>query len=221
MNKALKYTLIFSPIALGGYLVYYVIKHYMVPAKTPLPNTNGVLPKTNNTGGTSAATAGCTFPLTVGSNNACVGQLQDVLGINIDNNFSTSTLTALYAQTGKSQITNAEDLSATEDMILDQDGANLSANTAASNALILQWGTSDPNFIRMVNTIAWREVVQDGNGNWISAGYQINATKGLNFSCNDYKLFSSDPATGNLLINCNKGVNEGYWSVDPTYVKLV
>lgn len=61
----------------------------------------------------------------------------------------------------------------------------------------------------------------NSNQRWEYAGYVINVRSGLRMSTNDYKItMGPDYNTGMLIIRCERGVNEGYWSVNPTKIRL-
>jgi len=223
------------PVIVGIYLVIKYLKPVAIPAKTAIPNTNGVLPKTNkSTGGTgagtasskmtsaTAATSGCTFPLQVGSNNPCVGQLQDALGVTIDNDFGSQTLAALTDQTGLTAINSSDILNSTIDSIVSNDNNSVTTNTSAANAIIFSMTSQSFAYTNLQSTTnsVWNQVQQSGS-DWVSAGYQISMPTGAKMSLTDYAPQSVDSSNGNLIVYCGTGGNMGYWSVDPTTVSLV
>ena len=111
-NKVGKWSLILAPIVIGGYLIYNQLHPTRVlnkPQPTPKPTKPDTKTETSY------------FPLKKGSNNDYVGQLQDELGIAIDNQFGKDTLAALKEQTGKTQINDYNDLIATLTLIDNND----------------------------------------------------------------------------------------------------
>jgi hypothetical protein len=225
MNKALKYTLISLPILVGGGIVYWQIRKYHVPAKKAIPQTNlntdtgGVVVPTNN---------GCDFPLQKGVyNNPCVGQLQTALGIGIDNDFGSKTLTALQAQTGLSLINDFANL---QQVISDLNSVKGSASVVDKNILLANGILDNYNsflnqfgfkYIRTIKPTVWDEVTYNPFVfRYLSAGYQITLPAYKNMSINDYQPYSVDENDGYLIIKCNKGGNAGLWKANPNDIEL-
>lgn len=216
-------------------LAYYFFKKYKVPAKKPLPDTNGFLAEpvlTANNGGIVPAdfftgqtnSSGCTFPLKKGSNNPCVGQLQAALGgLVIDNDFGSKTLAALQAAFGVSEVKDATDLSNKINSL--KNANNSLSNLSGSQKLLEEYKTRPGlKYIKCLGSTAWIGVISNGSTTsyaWKSDGYQLNVHEGLLMSLADYKLMTVDQVTGNVIINCNKGGNQGYWSVPSNKISLV
>jgi hypothetical protein len=223
MNAALKWTIILTPVVIGGVATFVYVKKYYVPTKQAIP-AGSAANKSTGTGtatGTPSAVAtnvsSCSFPLKVGSNNSCVGQLQDILGVTIDNKFGSGTLGALQEQTGKTQITDANDLSNTIDQVMAQDAAN--GMLARAQALLSTYTQSQSIFT--LNSTVWKQVVMDSSNSWVYVGYQLSLGASKKMNNNDYQLWDIDNATGNLLIVCNTGANAGIWSANPLDITLV
>jgi len=226
MNKYVRITLISLPILVLGGIAYWQIKKYKVPAKQPAPNTNGLNPVKSNVTNTPApaiSNSGCTFPLKKGSINPCVGQLQIALGqLVVDNNFGSKTLARLQAVTGKSQVDSSVDLANILSALKDSAVSDFDITLSKSNALISQYQNNPIKWIQSLASTSWQEVKQDGNNNWVPAGYILNASNGLKFSTADYSIMQmADEDTGFVVIYCNKGNNMGYWLVNPDEIKLL
>jgi hypothetical protein len=228
MKTWIKWTLILVPIGIGGYIVYKQIKKYTPPKKKALPNTNGVLPKGDKN--KVVDTTGCIFPLQMGSKNACVGQLQDALGVSIDNSFGNQTLNALQEQAGISSITDSKHLQEVIDQIAYADSQDVSGKVAAANAILSQYVISLASPLsqpyKYISTSStpdtWQQVTRAGeNSPYLSAGYQITDSSNTNYPISDYIPYDVDSDTGNLIIFCNNGDNWGYWSADPNNISLV
>ncbi len=230
MNKASKIFLISLPVLLGGGFAYWYYGRYVVPGKKPIPDTNGKLPSTNATVGGATATGssnsaitnnGCTFPLQVGSNNGCVGQLQDALGVTIDNKFGPNTLAALVEQTGYQSVISASQLDSINETILARDAQGTNGDLASSiNTQYSNDNGSLKNF-QVVKDTTWKEMVQNANGEWVSAGYQLSMKKGLRLNLKDYLPYDVNYDTGSLVVQCTRGANQGYWNADPNDIVLI
>ncbi len=244
MNKALKWTLILVPVAVGGVVIYTQLKKYAVPSKIPVPtNSNGTLGQgaaaaVDQASGIPEATINTNnFPLKVGSNNKYVGELQDVLGVTIDNKFGPATQSALQEQAGVSQVASLAHLNSIEDLILQND-ANTDAiaqKTSLSGSILSNYqngasgGIAAASNITTLQDTNWIIVTQDpGSGNWIKGNSQIPLKAGTNLGTKYYVPYAVDAYSGNLIVYCNGGnilsalfgSNIGYWMADPNAISL-
>ena len=224
-NKYIKWGLISLVILSGAGIVYWELSKKVVPTKKPIPDTGGRLPATNKiNGGTVSgqSDASGSFPLQKGvKDNAYVGQLQDVLGVTIDNNFGSITLAALQDQVGVSSVASLDDLNTIEDTILAKDTSDntISLNSTLSQNLISS--ASSCSYLKTLAATVWHQVQLDMNENFISAGYQISFSKGKEITLKDYTPFGIDPSDGYLIIVCNKGNNAGEWKANPNDLTLI
>ena len=231
MNKALKYTLIIAPIFITGGIIYWQVRKFKVPAKKTL----GGLQEEDNTGTViNTDTSGCSFPLKKGSNNACVGQLQDALiaayGRSVlprygaDHDWGAETQAAVTSKLGKTQITDAADLAAT---IISLQAARVTvpiSTKALSLQLIAQYQGHATSFkyIKCLNSTPWLEVQQNQNEQWVLTGAYLDVHSGLQLSTKDYEPMPlPDNNTGKVVVYCNRGANMGYYIVDPASIKLI
>lgn len=216
MNKKTRNIIIAGVAAsiIAGAIVYSQVSKYFVPSKKAIPDI-----KPPVVASTQAATTNY-FPLSKGSNNQYVGQLQDALGITIDNKFGNDTLSALQEQTGKSSITGLDELNVTIDAIIAQDASGSDADLSAK--LIAGFG-NNPNlrYIKVLKATNWKQVQQDYQNNWLPAGYQLSLGTNKNMNLSDYTPFYVDDATGSLIIFCNKGANIGFWRANPNDLTLI
>ena len=237
MNKFVKWTLISLPILAGGVIVYLQLKKKH-PQQSPITTNNsgtqgpGLAQQSDQAAGLSTAQINAKyFPLQSGSNNQYVGELQDVLGVTIDNKFGPGTLAALQAQASVNAVADLATLNSIEDSILatDQAAATVAARTSASQSLLALFQNMLMNGVQLITPstdTTWYSVTQDNNGNWNRSGQQLSLTAGQVLSLSSYNLVTVDPNTGNLIINCLGdnmlfsgflfGSNKGYWMADPT-----
>lgn len=235
LNKYIKWTLYSLPLVIGGGAIWYIWKHYKIPKPTKNAATNGVNPKTNpngNNGGSAAATAGCTFPLIQGSNNPCVGQLQDVLGVTIDNDFGPKTLAALQQQVNLSQVADANALSSIEDQILaqDQSAGNVAYMSSLANNILSNY--TNNTWLTVQNDTVWNEVQQNNDGSFSAVGNQITFTAGTKINLKDYEPYAVDPNSNNIIIEStgtnsnffdtilNNNTVQALWSANPADIIL-
>lgn len=241
MNKALKWTLILVPVAVGGVIVYTQLKKYAVPSKKPIPtNSNGTLGQgaaaaVDQASGISEATINSNnFPLKVGSNNKYVGELQDVLGVTIDNKFGPGTQAALQEQAGVSQVASLTHLNSIEDAILQNDASAdaIATKASLSGSIVSNFqngGIAVGNNITTLADTTWFMVTQDpGSGNWIKGDMQLSLKADTNLGTKNYVPYTVDGYSGNLIVYCNGGnilstlfgSNIGYWMADPNAISL-
>lgn len=232
MTKALKIVLISLPIIGAGGFYYWWYKKYAIPTKKAVPviGGNGPVGKTQTSASAASTTSGCTYPLQQGSKNTCVGQLQDALGVTIDNNFGKQTYDALLEQAGVTYISSLVQLNQIIDSILSNDEGSFVINSNLSNSILSNYqnsanvslaiGVGTFKYLQAINYTVFRQVSQYSDGSWYSAGYQLPLTKGKNIPLSTYQPVSVDPETGNLILNCISGSNQGYWSANPNDLLL-
>ena len=231
MTKTVKIIILSLPVLIGGGVYYWWFKKYSIPTKTAIPQIGGNGPAGKSQPAAAASTSACTYPLQQGSINTCVGQLQDALGINIDNNFGGQTYDALLEQAGLTSIASASQLSQVIDSILSNDEGSVVVNTELSNTLLSSYqggsaismgvGLSPYTYLKAVNYTVFKQVGQDSTGSWYSVGFQLPLSAGKNIPLSTYQPIGVDPDTGNLIVNCTSGVNQGYWSANPNDLSLV
>jgi len=203
----------------GGYLLYQYFKqkksaNYGVLQQVPNPPapivTNGGVTVPNSSIDNN-------FPLKKGSNNDYVKKLQMALGVVVDGIFGSKTLAALQAQTGKSSISNYDDLTATIAAINqnNQQITNSPSFAAAANNILNAYNTNGFSNLYALNDTTWKQYGYDSaSDSYISTGFIINWAKGQTMNTNDY-IPSFVTQDGYLMIYCNKGVNVGYFKANP------
>lgn len=170
------------------------------------------------------------YPLKRGSKGAkgtAVGEairlLQLNLGVGVDGDWGKETDTAFKAQTGKTQISNENELA---EIISFINAAKQSQNVknqkhSRSTELINLANKGGFSNIKMKETDSWRKVSRDSiNGTYYNEGMIINAAKGQKFSLKDYKPTSA-LNNGDLIIECLTGGNKGLWEADPNKIDLI
>jgi len=216
-KKTLGYVAISVILLTGGYFIY---KYFStkpttgVPIPAPIPPKPPVVnPKTNTDEG---------FPLKVGSKNDYVKQLQDELGVTIDGIFGKDTLAALQEQVGKSEIKSYDELQAVIDQITQQDAASLAVDARAkrSNDILDKFFNSSVSNIVTLQPSVWKLYNYDSTSNqYVKSNMVLNFKMNQKLNIDDYQPFSV-MNDGYLVVNCTRGVNSGYWRVDPSDITL-
>jgi len=196
-DKVGKWSLILAPILIGGYIIY----RQLHPKKVY---------------DTKIDTSG-DFPLKVGSKNKYVGQLQDALGVSVDNIFGTKeTLPALQKQANKSQIKDIADLMNTISSIEKKD---YNDKVKSANYFIDQYKS---------NTFATLVPNQDvtlimTNGKVSNYQYTSNIINWENNSSHLINKFQPIDVKDNgdlILLNIDSNGTYNYYAVDATNLSL-
>ena len=216
-KKTLGYVAITAILLTGGFFIYKYFSTKPVigkPIPTPMPPNPPIVNPTNNTEDG--------FPLKLGSKNDYVKQLQDELGVIVDGIFGSKTLAALKEQTGKSQIQSYDELQSVIDQILQQDAASLETDSRAkrSNDILDEAFNTSPSDILVLKDTVWKLYNYDTVSNqYVKSNMILNFKKNQKLNLNDYQPFSV-MNDGYLVVNCTRGVNSGYWRVDPSDITL-
>ena len=227
MNKILKIAIIGAPVVLGGIIAYSIWRRYNIPGKKALKMPEPVSQDT------VMPVSSCIFPLLKGSNGKCVEILQQALIQNFgiaalprygaDGNWGNETDLAMRNFCGISQISDQQQLNQVIGQMSVNQASSAHLLSAISEKVIADWTAGQyiyKNIVCMDNT-PWVQMRINSNQRWEYAGYVINVRSGLRMSTNDYKItMGPDYNTGMLIIRCERGVNEGYWSVNPTKIRL-
>lgn len=205
-----------APILAAAGVLWWVSKKTNPESGSPGPNakaTGSTAPKPR----AIPAPKNFSFPLKVGSNNAYVGKLQDILGITTDNKFGTQTQSALIEQAGVSSVQDESQLNDIINKILANDAAV--NKDAAATRLANQFNQGGYALIG-IKTSNWTKVQEDYAGALVSLGTQIAMYKGTTYNNEDYKIHGVSKL-GNLIIEITNGSLAGLWSGDPTTMSLV
>jgi len=221
------------PVLVGAYLIY---KEFTKPtSKVPAGDDKTGTPISTKPKIDTTKLPVSDFPLKMGvgskkNPNKSVMALQDELGnLVIDGIFGAKTLAALQAQTGKSQIADANDLQATLEQIWAQD--------AASDATVNKGDLSDTIIFNTENgaseiwvnvASAWRGV-DNNSGVWVYNDQQYNVNVSDSFSTADFVPYLSDSSTGMLILKSAMQPSfsnpyppraGSYFLVDPTTIQV-
>jgi hypothetical protein len=193
-----------------------LLVRYIRGRRKPVNNSD------SNTGSEASkpltASASTKFPITVGSRNDLVKQLQSALGVTADGIFGPLTQAALTAQTGKLTIASQAEYDAVITQL--QSKGISAANRKRAEALISQWNKNTSTQLMPIAIAKASKVTEDISGALQPTGVTITLAANLKLSRADYRPLSAT-TNGNLKFDITRGTLAGRYTVDPNKITVV